>query len=206
VLKIFSLGLAVALLFSPTLYAASGPEQLEYFLSQVRTLEAEFTQTILEDGAGKETEAKGRLLLERPSKFRWDYTEPNPQQIVADGRQVWFYDPELHQASVQRQEQALAGTPALLLASAEPLEKHFTVNDLGTQEGMQWVELLPKDEEVQFDRILIAFRDERVNRMDVADKLGHLMRFRFTYLVQNGPIDEALFKFNPPPGYELFEH
>ena len=68
------------------------------------------------------------------------------QQIVADGRQVWLYDPDLKQVSVQNQESALQGSPALLLISGDPVENSFEVIDIGRRQNMDWVELIPKDD------------------------------------------------------------
>ena len=60
--------------------------------------------------------AAGRLYLQKPGKFRWDYSEPSEQLILADGKQIWFYDKDLQQANVRNMDASLANTPAVLLS------------------------------------------------------------------------------------------
>ncbi len=55
------------------------------------------------------------MWLQRPGRFRWEYREPWERQIVADGDQVWMYDSELDQVTVQPAGQALQQSPAALL-------------------------------------------------------------------------------------------
>ncbi len=62
--------------------------------------------------------AAGRLYLQHPGKFRWDYVKPSEQVIVADGKQIWFYDKDLAQANVRDMDTSLASTPASLLSGS----------------------------------------------------------------------------------------
>jgi hypothetical protein len=48
--------------------------------------------------------AAGKLYLQKPGRFRWDYSEPSEQLILADGKQIWFYDKDLQQANVRNMD------------------------------------------------------------------------------------------------------
>ena len=48
----------------------------------------------------------------RPSVFRFDYSKPFVQNIVADGQQLWLFDTDLNQVTVRNQAQTLGSTPA----------------------------------------------------------------------------------------------
>ena len=186
------------------LSAASGSEQLQQFLSRISTLDAGFEQSVLNPEHTQALRSQGRFYLERPDKFRWDYSEPDNQQIVADGRQVWLYDPELKQVSVQSQESALRGTPALLLISGDALENSFEVIDLGQRQNMVWVELIPKDDESQFVRILLAFVKGDLHRMEMADKFGQVTRFQFHDIHHNPAFESTFFQFVTPRDVDIF--
>ena len=186
------------------LNAASGSEQLQQFLSRISTLDAGFEQSVLNPEHTQALRSQGRFYLERPDKFRWDYSEPDNQQIVADGRQVWLYDPELKQVSVQSQESALRGTPALLLISGDALENSFEVIDLGQRQNMVWVELIPKDDESQFVRILLAFVEGDLHRMEMADKFGQITRFQFHDIHHNPAFESTFFQFVTPRDVDIF--
>ena len=43
------------------------------------------------------------MSLAAPRLFRWEYVKPYPQLIVADGKTVWVYEPDLQQATVRDQ-------------------------------------------------------------------------------------------------------
>ncbi len=86
----------------------------------------------------------------------------------------------------------------MLLISGEPVEKAFEVADMGRRQGLEWVELVPRDEESQFIRILLAFGDNRLQRMEMSDKFGQLTRFRFYDIRLNPELEDSLFQFERP--------
>lgn len=102
-------------------------------------------------------ESKGTLYLKRPGRFRWEYKSPVEQIIVADGKRIWLHDLELDQVSHWSQRKALGGTPAHLLATEEPLDRHFEVTPWDAGDEREWVELRPKAEDTQVVRIRIGF-------------------------------------------------
>lgn len=201
----FFLAGAIALL-SFGLSAASGSDQLHRFLTSLTTLEAKFEQSVLNQEHTQAVRSQGIFYLERPNKFRWDYSEPESQQIIADGRQIWLYDPELKQVSVQSQESALQGSPAQLLISGDPVENSFEVIDIGRRQNMDWVELIPRDEESQFIRILLAFVNDDLLRIEMADKFGQVTRFQFLDIQHNPTFKSTFFQFVSPHDSDIYSH
>src|SRR6202048_1557438 len=128
-----------------TLFAAGDPlghatpaTDVEKYLAGLATWSADFTQTI-DDGHGKVLRsAAGKLYLERPGKFRWDYTEPSEQLVLADGKQIWFYDKDLAQATGRDMDTSLASTPASLLSGNGSVTTQFNVTALPPSGGLQW--------------------------------------------------------------------
>jgi hypothetical protein len=53
-----------------------------------------------------------------PGKFRWTYDKPYYQLLVGDGEKLWVHDRDLNQVTVKTLGDALASTPAALLAGA----------------------------------------------------------------------------------------
>ncbi|MEN8214164.1 MAG: outer membrane lipoprotein chaperone LolA, partial [Pseudomonadota bacterium] len=113
----------LAVLFSPPLYATS----LDDFLSGLKTMQADFVQSVESQGGSQNVSQNGVFYLKRPGKFRWDYAGENAQLIVADGSTVWLLDRDLEQVSHQPQKMALRGTPAQLLSQGEKVDKHFRI-------------------------------------------------------------------------------
>jgi outer membrane lipoprotein carrier protein len=199
-------GAVALMLFGSLASAGTGAQRLSDFLTGLDTLEARFEQSVLDTENNRTGLFHGVFLLKRPGRFRWDYVSPYTQTILADGKEIWIADDDLEQITRQRQASALRGTPALLLTEDLDIESQFEVVDLGERQGMTWLELVPRDPESQFVRILLAFEAEQLVRMEMADKFGQISRFRFFQIRRNPELDDAAFVFVPPPGYDMFQH
>ena len=186
--------------------SAGGKDRLQAFLSGVESLQARFDQSVFDTSQGQTRQLEGVFYLQRPGKFRWDYTEPKGQIVLADGKTVWLVEEDLKQAYQKPQSDALRGTPALLLTEQLKLEDHFQIADLGPSQDLEWVELVPRDPESQFTRILLAFKDNELRRMELADKFAQVTRFGFSDIKRNPRLDPKLFVYTPPRGTQLFEH
>ncbi|WP_428604894.1 outer membrane lipoprotein chaperone LolA [Sedimenticola sp.] len=185
--------------------ASSSLQQMERFLSDMQSLQASFEQSVLDPQQHQAARSQGVFSMQRPGLFRWDYAEPDKQQIIADGSQIWLLDPDLEQVSVQSQDSALQGTPAMFLIGGDPVEKHFEVIDIGDSQGFAWVELIPRDKESQFVRVLLAFQQNLLQRMEMTDAFGQITRFQFYDIKQNPKFESGFFVFARPEYYDLYQ-
>jgi outer membrane lipoprotein carrier protein len=183
--------------------AATGREALNQFLSGLRTLEAEFHQTLYDENLKELEQARGLLFLERPDRFRWDYRQPNAQLIVGDGEKVWLYDRELAQVTVRKIDVTLGSTPAMILSSREPVEKNFEVSNLAGEDDLTWVGLTPRQKDAGFVQIRIGFAEGALRRMELTDNFGQLTRLEFSNLIRNQSIIPDAFRFSPPAGVDV---
>src|SRR5690606_10777364 len=103
-------------------------------------------------------QAEGEFQLKRPGQFRWDYDNPYPQQIVADGDNIWFYDQDLEQVTVKSQAETLAETPASLLSGQQIPTDKYDIRSIPSEDGLSWVRLTPKadDQEAGFQLISLG--------------------------------------------------
>ncbi|MCU7931403.1 MAG: outer membrane lipoprotein chaperone LolA [Candidatus Thiodiazotropha sp. (ex Codakia rugifera)] len=191
------------LTLTQTIWADDGPQQLERFLKDLNTLQADFRQTLEQQDDGPVYTSHGVFYLKRPGLLRWEYAAPGEQLIVADGDRIWLHDIELEQVSHRSQQAALKGTPAQLLSDLAPITEHFQVNDLGEQDGLSWVELLPNEKEAQFASVHLALNDNHLQRMVMIDNFGQTTRFFFDNVQRNPTLNDALFKFVPPSMVDL---
>ena len=202
--RLLPLLLAVLLPAAAATTDDSGPAQLKRFLAGISGLQARFEQQVANQDGTQALRSRGTFFLQRPDHFRWDYSDPERQQIVADGRQVWFYDPDLEQGSVQFQSKALRGTPAQLLAGRDPVENSFEISDAGHRDGLAWVQLVPRSSDSQFERIRLGFADDQLRRMEMTDKFGQRTRFRFFDIQANPRFSSTFFQFEPPEDVDLY--
>lgn len=195
--------LLLFLSLSQRLSAESGISQLETFLQDLKTLKADFRQTLQQPDYDQVYASNGVFYLRRPGQLRWEYQTPSEQLIVADGDRVWLHDIELEQVSHRSQAAVLDGTPAQLLSGTGPISQHFEINELGVESELTWVELIPKGKEAQFSSVRLALQESRLERMEMFDNFGQVTRFFFDDLQRNPPLDDALFEFEPPPLIDL---
>lgn len=193
---------AVAAVAAP---AASGTQRLEHFYSQVHTLSADFEQRVVNAHGETLQSAAGHVLIQRPGRFRWSYTKPYRQLIVADGRTLWIYDPDLEQVTVRPMNQSLQDTPALLLSRKTDLSVTFRIEDQGEKDGLAWVRLLPKAKDGSFKQVSIGLGAQGPEVMELTDTFDQVTSLRFTHLQTNVDVDEAKFHFQPPPGVDVIK-
>jgi outer membrane lipoprotein carrier protein len=177
--------------------------KLDEFLQGLQTLQADFRQ-ILRDGQGRLIEeSQGVLAIHRPNRFRWDYTAPHEQTIVADGEKLWLYDVDLEQVTVRPMEQSLAGTPAVLLSGGEDLRASFNVERTDSNGRATVVTLVPKRNDTDFKRVRISFADKKLVAMELSDRLGQITLLEFSNVLRNALVNESRFVFTPPTGVDV---
>jgi outer membrane lipoprotein carrier protein len=190
---------------------------LDRYLLGLKSLHTGFRQTVT-DAHGATVEAgAGELMVQRPGRFRWDYqpatvptTGPaaNPkasgQLLVADGRNLWFYDRELEQATVKPVANVLSPTPVMLLSGTDAeLHAQFNVSQVKPHDGLDWVEIEPRSAQADFSQAELGFAGEQLARMLINDRLGQTVRLDFEHSARNAPIDAANFSFVPPAGVDV---
>ena len=182
---------------------------LRAFLKNVATLEARFSQRVEDESGSVLESSSGRFYLSRPGKFRWDYKNTEfegelGQQIVADGESLFFYDPDLDQASQRSLSNAVAQTPSLLLVmSNADLDQHFKTIDLGKSDALSWVALQPSSEDAGYLQLIIGFLGDKLDTLVLEDGIGNTTRLELNDIAVNQKIDQRLFQFEVPEGADL---
>lgn len=184
-------------------WAGEAVDRLNAFTDNLRSFSAQFEQTRYDENQEPIRESRGVAYLQRPGKFRWTYREPYHQVIVADGERLWIYDADLEQVTVREAQQALATAPITLLSGEAPLSDQFRINDLGAREGLHWVELRPKVDDTDFDRIFLGLDDQALRVMELRDRFDQATQIRFSDVRMNPDLDPERFRFEPPEGVDV---
>lgn len=193
----------LAWLITTASVVAADATPLDRFFQSLDNLSASFEQTLY-DAQGRVTQsATGRLSIQRPGKFRWDYDTPYKQLVLGDGERLWTYDADLEQATVKPQDETLAGTPALLLSARQQPRELFDIQALPARDGEVWFELTPRAQDTQFNQLRLGFIDDNLVAMELIDAFEQLTQFRFGELQRNAPLAAGLFTFTPPSGVDV---
>lgn len=180
-----------------------GQQRVEAFLKGLHSLQASFVQELVDRQGVLLEESAGTLAIRRPDRFRWDYSEPYEQVIVADGRRIWLYDADLDQVTVRRSDDTLSATPAMLLSGEGNLQDNFRVTGTEESGGLFWVNMEPRRDDTDFRWVRLGFAGTQLRAMRLADKLGQTTQLSFTQLERNPPLDPSRFTFTVPPGADI---
>jgi outer membrane lipoprotein carrier protein len=180
-----------------------GEALVDAFITDVVTLSGDFQQSLV-DAQGQVVEVtSGTLEIQRPARFRWAYTEPYEQWLIADGLNIWSYDVDLEQVTVKPQADALANTPALLLGGSDAAMEQFEYQGSVSEDGITWVKLIPVNTDSGFKRVELAFVERQLQQMVFFDNLEQTTFVALDNVAVNEPIDAGRFEFVVPADVDV---
>jgi outer membrane lipoprotein carrier protein len=191
-------------LFTAT-HAASTSSDLAGLLNAIRSMKADFTQTIYDNRGKAIQRSYGKMAMQRPGKFRWNVTKPIPQLIIANGSKLWIYDPDLQQVTIRSLKKEVGETPALLLSNVDTtVDQDFQVTEQSkTTPGWRWFSLVPKHPDSMFAAVEMGFQNNRIQEMKLKDNLGHTTRIQYQQPEYNISLAPSLFSFSPPKNVDV---
>lgn len=194
--------LATALLATSAF--AGARDELKTFTTGLKGLDGQFTQNVYDGGGKLKESSNGRVALSAPRLFRWEYNKPYVQLIVADGKKVWVYDPDLQQATVREQGIEEENSPLAALIDPGKLDRQFNVSEAAGQGGLQWLTLTPKNEgDASFQTARLAFANGALVKMEVKDAVGQRTEISFTGWKRNPPFARGTFAYTPAKGVDV---
>jgi outer membrane lipoprotein carrier protein len=183
--------------------AVARADLIDEYFSGLESIQADFVQTVVDSAGEQVQDSKGRVWIERPGRFRWDYQTPYRQLIVADGTQLWTYDEDLEQATVKTMDAALSSTPAMLLSGYRPLSEVMVWEPDTDNDQYTWFRLHPKEKDSAVEKVRIGFDGKQLAIIEVVDGFGNHTRIRFSNLQRNQKLDRGLFQLQLPEGTDI---
>ncbi len=197
-------GLLIGALVSGPALADDPEARLKSALKRMDAVSAEFKQTLRDEDKKVVQQSRGTVDLQRPGKFAWRYVEPYEQYIVADGRELWIYDVDLDQVTVKPMDDGLSNAPIMILMKQADVTEQFTVNEVGQRKYLYWVELEPREADLEYTHIYLGIEDDSVRAMELRDQFGRSTQIVFENLRTGVIHDPAKFDFKPPPGVDVY--
>lgn len=179
--------------------------ELRRFLDAVQAYAADFTQVVYDARGTVIEESSGTVLMQRPGRFRWNYTQPFVRTIVADGERLWLYEADLEQVTVRRLQAGLGDTPAALLTGREDVLARFAVTRTFAADGLAWTVLAPREADTDFAELRLGFRAGLLAELRLADRLGQQTQIRFAAARANPPVPAGAFTFTVPAGADVID-
>ncbi|GEN28236.1 outer-membrane lipoprotein carrier protein [Halovibrio variabilis] len=194
---------ALGLTFGAPAWADDAAERLTERLEPLESYQATFEQQILDGSGDRLQSARGEMWLARPGMLRWEVDAPYSQTVVSDGDDVYMYDPDLEQVTVQEMDDRVTHTPALLLSgSVDELTENYEV--FHEQDGGDDVfTLVPISADTLFEELSMVFEGETLSELWMMDSTGQRTSITFSNITLNGYIATDMFDFEIPEGTDV---
>jgi outer membrane lipoprotein carrier protein len=233
--RIFTVCLLVLLLTSP-LSAASKPASLKSVISALekgyaglQDVQAEFSQKTTIAAVNRDQKGSGEVFLKRPASatamFRFNYAKPK-QQIISNGKQVWFYTPDNKQVMVSSVTTMFAGGNSIAMSYLTGLghvSRDFDITfaaEAQDKNGNYQLELTPKKASPVLAKLQLIISAEAVEQLQtsgevkdlfpvlasvVHDSSGNRTRIDYARARVNKGVADGKFNFKIPEGVEIIK-
>lgn len=174
---------------------------LDEFARDLTSLSADFSQITVDSRDEVVEESAGEMRFASPDRIRWDYLEPFPQVIVADGEQLWHYDEALEQVTV-RPQPAPEESPMLVLTRPDLLETFYRILPSDDPNVLRFE---PLSDEAGIEMARLTFVDGLPSTLDLFDPFGQSTRLTLMNIERNPELDADEFNFEVPDGVDVLE-
>ena len=194
---------------SPTPVPPTAPDlaeickQVDQHYNRLRSLRVQFTETY--QGMGMKRTESGTLLLEKPGRMRWDYSNPAGKVFVIDEKFGYSYTPGDAQAERYPAKQLEDfRSPLRFLLGHTRIEKELTDLTL-TPEGTEYrLRGVPKGMEQRVAEVTLTVTSEgRIDAIQWKETDGATTEFQLTNELANPSLAADTFSFQPPPGVSV---
>ncbi|HET9099370.1 MAG TPA: outer membrane lipoprotein carrier protein LolA [Acidobacteriaceae bacterium] len=175
-------------------------ERVDRHYNRLHSLRVQFTETY--QGMGMKRTESGTLLLEKPGRMRWDYSNPDGKVFVIDEKFGYSYTPGDAQAERYPAKQLQDfRSPLRFLLGHTRIEKELTNLTLAP-EGTQFrLRGIPKGMEQKVAEVTLTVTAEgRIDAIQWKETDGAITEFHLADEVSNPPLAADTFSFRPPPG------
>ena len=193
---------------APSALAQSAAElasRVDRHYNSLHSLRVNFVQQY--DGLGQHLHESGVLLLTKPGRMKWTYSQPEGKLFVLDGHNAYFYSPG--QTEVQRVPATklddLRSPLRFLLGHAE-LARELTAMQATPQGGNYDLWGVPRNMEQHVSSLRFTVSTNgTILGIKVEEVDGSISTFTFSDEVPNPPASNAEFIFRAPPGTEIVD-
>jgi outer membrane lipoprotein carrier protein len=174
----------------------------------VEALQADFVQVTRSAALGDEQRQKGRVVVKRPRKMRWEFTAPAKKLFITDGSTMWIWSPADNQVIVYKDFSGGGNDVTGLLSDLNKLNELFEVELVADEGGDRAyvLDLTPKGAEVgSFKQLRISFTKRKllVERVLLTDQFDNVTDLTFSQVKLDAKVEDSNFGFEIPAGAEV---
>jgi outer membrane lipoprotein carrier protein len=169
---------------------------------------ANFRQETEVKTLNRNLKAWGQVSFKRPGKMFWRYDEPKGQFVLADGKHLYFYQPEQNQIIKSPLKNAFrSDIPLSFMLGIGNLKKDFNAVLKATEETQHVLRLEPRGEAGGFSEILVGVSkaSSDILWISVRDAASNLTTIRFSEMRKGVGIKDSIFQLEVPKDVDVVE-
>lgn len=173
----------------------------------VTSLGADFTQEVFSKTSNKPFTSTGKVFFKKPGKMRWQYAGENKDELISDGKTVWFFQSDLNQVMERKVDSSMSGISTDFLSGIGSLKGNFNVKLATPSPDAHRLELTPRQSQPNVKRIFITIdvKTGIVVKTSVEDPLGTLTEVSFRNVKLNPALKDSFFDFGAPKGAAIIK-
>lgn len=191
--------------------ADSVAKQVQAHYQTIKDFTADFSHTYEGGVLRRKTTEKGAVLIKKPGRMRWNYTQPEQKVFVSDGIKIYAHVPADRQVTVSSMPaDDKASTPILFLVGKGDLTRDFNVAYAEPIAGVTFpqdayaLKLTPRVKVPEYEwLILVVDKSLRLQMLVARDSQSGTSTFTFTNLKENVGLKDSQFTFTIPRGADV---
>lgn len=206
------LGVAICLTGS---VQAGDAADLKTKLTSIASLKANFEQTVTDINGKVIQEGSGLFALQQPNQFYWHLLLPDESLIVADGKDVWVYNPFAEEVTVMGINDAILASPISLLVNQdeETWSQYLVTQTASKQDEMACYLIQPNVEQQEGDgtqsqdiaktQVSVCFNGLSLTEFAILDEQGNYSQFALSDQAEVSTEQAGLFNFVIPDDVDV---
>ena len=172
-------------------------DKIIYFLNDLDTLSSEFVQI---NSAGEVIQ--GNILVNKPSKFRIEYKDPNDMLIICDGSKIAMINNKLKSFSTY----SIKDTPLNFFLKEKITSESFEIINFQKKENLFIIEIMSKTDK-DSGKIKLIFEEKpfQLKKWILYNPNGNRVSVTLDNLRINPKVNDQLFEIKDPNNKILLE-
>jgi outer membrane lipoprotein carrier protein len=207
--------MVVCLFQTPPCYAVAPMgeiiQKMQKTYDGIRNFKAGFLQETYIRSAKRTFIEEGAVFFRKPQNILWDYRKPQIKKMILNNQNAWLYLPKEKIAYTQNAAKILQSQVLIKFFSGSGnfkedfIVKYSQFHPVDDEGNYQLV-LTPRQKNMDFNEIKVTLDKNQftILKFTFDDALGNTTTLKFFNVTVNTDIPRTMFRFNPPPGVEVF--
>lgn len=180
--------------------------RVDQHYNQLHSVRCSFQESY--EGLGMRRTESGTLLLLKPGRMKWEYTQPAGKIFLIDGQYAWFYakgDPQAQRFPAKKLDDLRS--PLRFLLGHTELEKELNGLTAAPAGKDRYVlSGVPRGQEQRVRHLALTVNlSGSIQGIEIEEMDGATTRFLFSNEQPNAALPVVAFRFTPPAGVPVVE-